>query len=152
MAFDYTYPCIRGEAAGRLTRDQLAAKASELGMTHAYVIDAIHFVRHRWRRDLVDVVVHIGYGDDLLKNGGLGSLAGCFIASIVIGMVQTFAVAVDGSLGDLLGPVVSWIGTDNLAGEILSIPISRVGPLLPYAMMVVMLVLSPRGLMGTRDT
>ncbi len=84
--------------------------------------------------------------------GGLGSLGGCFIASIVVGMVQTFAVAIDGSLGDLLGPAVSWIGTDNLAGEILSIPISRVGPLLPYAMMVLMLVLSPRGLMGTRDT
>ncbi len=84
--------------------------------------------------------------------GGLGSLAGCFIASIIIGLVQTFAVAIDGSIADLLGPVISWIGTDNLAGEVLSVPISRIGPLLPYAMMVLMLVLRPRGLMGTRDT
>jgi branched-chain amino acid transport system permease protein len=84
--------------------------------------------------------------------GGLGSLVGCFISSIVIGMVQTFAVAIDGSLADLFGPVVSWIGTDNLAGEILSIPVSRVGPLLPYALMVLILVFRPRGLMGTRDT
>lgn len=66
MAFDYTYPCIPGEAATRLTRDGLAAKASELGLTHAYVIDAIELVRHRWRHGLVDVVVHVGYGDDLL--------------------------------------------------------------------------------------
>lgn len=84
--------------------------------------------------------------------GGLGSLGGCFVASIVIGMVQTFAVAIDGSLGDLLGPVAAWIGTDNLAGEMLSIPVSRVGPLLPYALMVLMLVFRPRGLLGTRDT
>lgn len=66
MAFDYTYPCVRGEAAAHLSRDVLAAKASELGLTHAYVIDAIDLVRHRWRRNLVDVVVHLGYGDDLL--------------------------------------------------------------------------------------
>lgn len=60
MAFDYTYPCVRGETAARLTRDALAAKASELGLTRAYVIDAIELVPHRWRRHLVDVVVHLG--------------------------------------------------------------------------------------------
>jgi len=73
-------------------------------------------------------------------------------ASLVVGMVQTFAVVIDASLASMLGSLVSWVGTDNLAGEILSIPVSRVGPLLPYALMVLMLVLSPRGLMGTRDT
>jgi hypothetical protein len=66
MAFDYTYPCIRGASTTRLTRDALAAKASELGLTRAYVIDAVELVPHRWRRQLVDVVVHVGYGDDLL--------------------------------------------------------------------------------------
>ena len=84
--------------------------------------------------------------------GGLGSLAGCFIASIIVGMVQTFAVVIDASLASMLGGLVSWIGTDNLAGEILAVPVSRIGPLLPYAMMVLMLLFRPRGLMGTRDT
>jgi branched-chain amino acid transport system permease protein len=84
--------------------------------------------------------------------GGLGSLAGCFISSIIIGMVLTFAVSIDGSAADLFGPVVSWIGTDNLLGEILSIPVSRIGPMLPYVVMVLMLMFRPRGLMGTRDT
>ena len=84
--------------------------------------------------------------------GGLGSLAGCFIASIVVGMVQTFAVVIDASLASMLGGLVSWVGTDNLAGEILAVPVSRIGPLLPYAMMVLMLLFRPRGLMGTRDT
>src|SRR5213078_3785546 len=34
--------------------------------------------------------------------GGLGSLAGAFVASMLIGLLQTFAVAVDYSLLDLL--------------------------------------------------
>ena len=34
--------------------------------------------------------------------GGLGSLAGCFIASILMGMVQTFSVVIDWSFADLL--------------------------------------------------
>ena len=84
--------------------------------------------------------------------GGLGSLAGCFIASIIVGMLQTFAVVVDFSLSDLLGGLGDWIGTKNLLGEILAVPVSRIGPLLPYAMMVLMLLFRPRGLMGTRDT
>jgi branched-chain amino acid transport system permease protein len=84
--------------------------------------------------------------------GGLGSLAGCFVASVIVGMIQTFAVVVDASFTSMLGGLVSWVGTDNLAGEILSVPMSRIGPLLPYAMMVLMLLFRPRGLMGTRDT
>jgi len=84
--------------------------------------------------------------------GGLGSLMGCFIASIVVGMVQTFAVIVDFSLADVLGGIATSIGTHNLLGEILAVPISRIGPLLPFAMMVLILLFRPRGLMGTRDT
>ena len=34
--------------------------------------------------------------------GGLGSLAGCFIASLIMGLVQTFAVVLDVSFADLL--------------------------------------------------
>jgi branched-chain amino acid transport system permease protein len=32
------------------------------------------------------------------------------------------------------------------------VPIARIGPLLPYLMMVLMLLFRPRGLLGTRDT
>jgi len=84
--------------------------------------------------------------------GGLGSLAGCFVASIVMGMVQTFSVAIDGSIADLLKYVGITVSNKNLLGEILSIPGSRIGPLLPYALMILMLTIRPRGLMGTRDT
>lgn len=84
--------------------------------------------------------------------GGLGSLAGCFIASIVMGMIQTFAVVIDYSILDLLRPLGVTALPDNLLGEFLSVPVARIGALLPFAMMVLILLFRPRGLMGTRDT
>ena len=84
--------------------------------------------------------------------GGLGSLAGCFIASIVMGMIQTFAVIVDYSVLDLIRPLGITTLPDNLLGEFLSVPVARIGALLPFAMMVLILLFRPRGLMGTRDT
>ena len=84
--------------------------------------------------------------------GGLGSLAGCFLASIIMGLVQTLAVVVDYSLLDLLKPLGLAAVPDNLLGEILTVPVARVGALLPFAMMILILLFRPRGLMGTRDT
>src|ERR671921_260303 len=69
-----------------------------------------------------------------------------------LGPIVFVVVVIGASLASMLGGLVSWVGTDNLAGEILAVPISRIGPLLPYAMMVLMLLFRPRGLMGTRDT
>jgi branched-chain amino acid transport system permease protein len=84
--------------------------------------------------------------------GGLGSLSGCFIASILMGLIQTFAVVIDTSLLDLLRPFGIAVSGDNLFTEILTVPVARIGALLPFAMMIVMLLFRPRGLMGTRDT
>jgi branched-chain amino acid transport system permease protein len=64
--------------------------------------------------------------------GGLGSLAGAFIASLFIGIVQTFAVAVDYSIGH--------------------VSVSQVAPILPYLIMVAILIVRPRGLLGTRES
>jgi branched-chain amino acid transport system permease protein len=84
--------------------------------------------------------------------GGLGSLAGCFIASILMGMVQTFSVVMDWSFADLLGPFGITLAANNLAGEILTIPVSRIGPLVPYVLLILILLFRPRGLLGTRET
>jgi branched-chain amino acid transport system permease protein len=84
--------------------------------------------------------------------GGLGSLAGCFIASILMGMVQTFSVVIDVSVADAFRPLGVTIASNDLLGEILTIPVSRIGPLVPYALLILILVLRPRGLMGTRET
>lgn len=63
--------------------------------------------------------------------GGLGSLAGAFVAALLIGLAQSFAVAFDRPLGAL--------------------SLSQLAPLLPYALLVAVLVLRPRGLLGTRE-
>ena len=84
--------------------------------------------------------------------GGLGSLTGCFIASIIMGLIQTFAVVIDVSLFDIFRPLGLRVSGDNLLGEILTVPVARIGALLPFAMMVMILLFRPRGLMGTRDT
>ena len=63
--------------------------------------------------------------------GGMGSLAGAFIASLLIGCMQTFAVSLDWSLG--------------------GIKVSQVAPVLPYLLMVLLLIFRPKGLMGTRE-
>ena len=84
--------------------------------------------------------------------GGLGSLVGCFIASVVMGLIQTFAVVVDFSVMDMLRPFGFKSAGDDLLGEMMTVPVSRIGALLPFAMMVLILLFRPRGLMGTRDT
>jgi branched-chain amino acid transport system permease protein len=84
--------------------------------------------------------------------GGLGSLSGCFIASILMGLIQTFAVVINYSLLDLIKPLGITVSGDNLFTEILTVPVARIGALLPFAMMIVILLFRPRGLLGTRDT
>jgi branched-chain amino acid transport system permease protein len=84
--------------------------------------------------------------------GGLGSLAGCFIASLIMGLVQTFAVVIDYSFASLLGVVGVTVAPDTPLAEFLTIPLPRVGALLPYLMLVLILLFKPRGLLGTRDT
>ena len=62
--------------------------------------------------------------------GGLGSLRGAFVASLLIGLLQTFAVALDVAL-------------------LSSLKLSQLAPVLPYVVMVLTLVLRPNGLMGS---
>jgi branched-chain amino acid transport system permease protein len=69
-----------------------------------------------------------------------------------MGMIQTFAVVIDYSVADLLGPLGIALSGDNLLTEIMTVPVARIGALLPFLMMVTILFFRPRGLMGTRDT
>ncbi|MBV8522601.1 MAG: hypothetical protein JOY71_10850 [Acetobacteraceae bacterium] len=84
--------------------------------------------------------------------GGLGSVAGCFIASLIMGFVQTFAVVVGASPSDLLAKLGIVISASAPFGELLTVPVSRIGALLPFLLMILVLLFRPRGLMGTRDT
>jgi branched-chain amino acid transport system permease protein len=84
--------------------------------------------------------------------GGLGSLMGCFIASILMGMIQSFAVVINVSLLDLIKPLGVTLSGDNLFTEFMTVPVARIGALLPFLRMIIILMVRPRGLMGTRDT
>ena len=84
--------------------------------------------------------------------GGLGSLAGAFIASLLIGLIQTFAVALDVSLADAFGAVGITLGPDSFLSDIWRVTIAQVAPIIPYLLLVLMLIFRPRGLLGTRDT
>jgi branched-chain amino acid transport system permease protein len=61
-------------------------------------------------------------------------------------------VVINYSLLDLIKPLGITVSGNNLFTEILSVPVARIGALLPFVMMIVILLFRPRGLMGTRDT
>jgi branched-chain amino acid transport system permease protein len=84
--------------------------------------------------------------------GGLGSLTGAFVASLFIGLLQTFAVAVNVSLADLFGTIGVVLPPDNPLSDIWRVPVAQVAPILPYLLLVLMLIFRPRGLFGTRET
>jgi len=84
--------------------------------------------------------------------GGMGSLAGAFIASLFFGTIQTFAVALDWSLLDLLTRVGINLAADSGWRQVFSISVAQAAPVLPYLLMVLMLIVRPTGLLGTRET
>jgi branched-chain amino acid transport system permease protein len=83
--------------------------------------------------------------------GGMGSLAGAFIASLIIGAVQTFSVGFDYSLLTLFGKIGITVNPDSGWMELWKVTIAQAGPVLPYLLMVAMLIFRPKGLMGTRE-
>ena len=83
--------------------------------------------------------------------GGMGSLAGAFVASLLIGVLQTFSVALDYSFIDLAARLGIAIGPDAPLAALWKLTISQTAPVLPYLLMVLMLIFRPKGIMGTRE-
>jgi branched-chain amino acid transport system permease protein len=84
--------------------------------------------------------------------GGMGSLTGAFIASLLLGAIQTYAVGIQYSLSDLFGLFGISLQSSGLVKDFLRIQISHTGPILPYLFMVLMLIFRPKGLMGKRES
>ncbi len=82
--------------------------------------------------------------------GGLGSIWGALIASLLIGLVQTASISLDLPLGAALGRVGIPVNTAYLT-DLWQVSIARVAPVVPYALLILILALRPRGLMGTRS-
>jgi len=83
--------------------------------------------------------------------GGLGSLAGAFIASLLIGLLQTFAVAVDYSLKDLFAAFGIETSRASALSDLYSVTVAQIGPILPYLLLVLILIFRPTGLLGKRE-
>jgi branched-chain amino acid transport system permease protein len=83
--------------------------------------------------------------------GGMGSLAGAFIASLAIGVIQTFAVGIDTSLVSTLSTVGLNVTPDSFGYALWRLKISQIAPILPFVFLVLMLVFRPKGLLGTRE-
>ncbi len=83
--------------------------------------------------------------------GGMGSLAGAFLASLLIGLVQTFAVALDYSLIHAFSAVGVAVTDQTFGYPLLKLTISQVAPILPYLFLVLILIFRPKGLLGKRE-
>ena len=81
--------------------------------------------------------------------GGLGSLQGALIASLLIGLINSFAVGFDTSLAD----VAALVGLGDWArsvGGLMVLKLSSVAASMPIVIMLVVLLLRPAGLLGER--
>ncbi|NDF65657.1 MAG: branched-chain amino acid ABC transporter permease, partial [Betaproteobacteria bacterium] len=83
--------------------------------------------------------------------GGMGSLAGAFLASLLIGLIQTYAVAVDASVLDLLQALGVTLSAAARENSFIKLTVSQVAPILPYLLLVLILIFRPKGLLGTRE-
>ena len=81
--------------------------------------------------------------------GGLGSLAGAMLASLLIGVITSLAISVDASLADLFA---LWGARDwaEGVGGLLTLKVSSLSATIPFALMLLILLLRPNGLMGEK--
>jgi len=84
--------------------------------------------------------------------GGLGSLSGALYASLLIGLLQSFAIASDVGMQDLLNLLGVSFPDDHILRDLWNISLPQVAPILPYLLLVLVLLFKPRGLFGTRET
>ena len=83
--------------------------------------------------------------------GGLGSLKGALVASILIGIVQTTAISLDYSINNFIEFIGFNVDIESLWRILIDLTISQIAPILPYLLLVLMLIFRPRGLFGNRD-
>jgi branched-chain amino acid transport system permease protein len=112
----------------------------------AGVIGGITFVTEPSMAAIVGSIIFV-----VVVVGGMGSLAGAFFGSLLIGLLQTVPVTIDASLGTLFNSMGGHVGPDTPGWPLLRITMAQAAPILPYLLLVLMLIFRPKGLMGTRE-
>lgn len=112
----------------------------------AGVIGGITFVTEPAMAAIVGSIIFV-----VVVVGGMGSLAGAFVGSLLIGLLQTMPLTVDDSLATLFNQWGGAIGPDSFGWPILRITLAQAAPILPYLLLVLILIFRPKGLLGTRE-
>jgi len=81
--------------------------------------------------------------------GGLGSLEGALLASLLIGVITSLAVGVDRSIADLFAIFGAREWAESVGG-LLTLKVSSLAGTIPFALMLLILLVRPRGLMGEK--
>lgn len=84
--------------------------------------------------------------------GGLGSLTGALVAALLIGLLQSFAIALNFRVSDLLSLFGVSFPDDHFLRDLWTLSLPQIAPVLPYLLLVLILIFRPTGLMGKRET
>ena len=108
------------------------------------VVGGIHFVTDPGMAFMMGPIVFV-----VVVLGGLGSVPGALVASLIIGILQTFFLSVDFSLADSIGAL--GIEDSGFFGVLWHMEATRIAPVLPFLLLVLTLIFRPRGLFGKRE-
>jgi len=84
--------------------------------------------------------------------GGLGSLRGAFLGSLLIGLLQTYATSSNASLASLYPGSGFSPEPNTLLDDVWRVTVAQIAPVLPYFLLVAVLIVKPAGLLGNRET
>jgi branched-chain amino acid transport system permease protein len=112
----------------------------------AGVIGGITFITEPSMAAVVGSIIFV-----VVVVGGMGSLAGAFVGSLVVGLLQTMPLTVDASFADLINRLGGNITASTFGWPLLRITLAQAAPILPYLLLVLILIFRPKGLLGTRE-
>lgn len=108
------------------------------------VVGGIHFVTDPGMAFMMGPIVFV-----VVVLGGLGSVPGALIASLLIGILQTFFLSIDFSLAGTFGSL--GIQNRGFFGVLWHMETIRIAPVLPFLLLVLTLIIRPRGILGKRE-
>ncbi|WP_339802841.1 branched-chain amino acid ABC transporter permease [uncultured Marinobacter sp.] len=108
------------------------------------VVGGIHFVTDPGMAFMMGPIVFV-----VVVLGGLGSVPGALIASLLIGVLQTFFLSVNFSLAGTIGTL--GIENSGFFGVLWHMEAMRLAPVLPFLLLVLTLIIRPRGILGKRE-
>ncbi|MBE0550640.1 MAG: branched-chain amino acid ABC transporter permease [Rubrivivax sp.] len=113
----------------------------------AGVIGGVTFVTEPSMATIVGSIIFV-----VVVVGGMGSLAGAFVASLLIGLLQTLPLTVDKSLVHVAASLGWSVVPGDLGYPLMKITLAQAAPILPYLLLVLILIFRPKGLLGTRES